>query len=136
MVRTKHTALYKGTNPKLEKVKTILKYAKALEKLIIMFQSEELLNQNDNDNNIINQLSPIINNTSAKRRGRPRAKALAKEGEPSCPPKKDNNINNKEVKEDKEEDKLIKKFDEKVKIDYTGISELMNENKDCDIELK
>lgn len=125
MVRTKHPATYKGTNPKLEKVKTILKYAKALEKLIIMFQTEELLNQdNNNDNNIINQLSPIINNSSPKRRGRPKKANNV------------NNVNNKEVKEDEEENKLINKFDENVKIDYTGVSELMSENKDCDIELK
>lgn len=125
MVRVKHEPHYKGSNPKLERIKTILKFSKALEKLILTYQNEELLNSNDNIN-INNDNNINVNNT--KRRGRPKI------NKDTLNINKDN-INNKEdnKKENKKEiNELINNFDDKVKIDYTGISTLMNN----DIELK
>ena len=128
MVRVKHTPTYKGSNPKLQKIQAIFKYSKALEKLLYVFQSEEILNsymKDDNDN--VNDNNKTQNNPSikTKRRGRPK--------------KEDKEIKQIEVKnEDKEIKQTEKenKFDDKVNIDYTGISGLFTSNKDCDIELK
>ena len=120
MVRVKHEPHYKGSNPKLERINTILKFSKELEKLIMIYQTEELLNNSNSP--IINQTPPSPN---SKRRGRPK--------------KNKETINNKdtpikeEIKEEnKEIDTIINNFDDTVNIDYTGVSTLMNN----DIELK
>ncbi len=139
MTRIKKEPHYKGSNPKLERIKTILKFSKALEKLILNFQLEEALDNNNSNSPSIS--SSIITSTSSspnpnpnpKRRGRPKKNEV-----------KDNNNNNNdnEVKEEKQEQvsfnlfhklQVINRFDEKAHIDYTGINELMNNNADINM---
>lgn len=118
MVRVKQEPHYKGSNPKLERIKTILKFSKALEKLILNFQLEEALDNNNSNSPSISEGLPslvkaspseafasssIITSTSSspnpKRRGRPKKNEV----------KDNNNNDNKinievnEVKEEKQE---------------------------------
>lgn len=107
----------KLTKPKIEKARSILKYAKVLQSLIILFQTEELLKSNNKvkktykksktSNNMIIEDDDEQNTIS---------------GSFTFGTSNNNNsiseINNKINK--------LNCYDEKAKIDYTGINKLMN----------
>lgn len=125
-MRVKKEPHYKGSNPKIERIKRILKYSKALEKLILSYEND--LIDYDDAQNIEKVLITNDNNKpnddalcdKPKRRGRPRAKNIQ---------------STKDINKDKEINNIINNFDEKVKIDYTGINELMN-NKENNNEIE
>lgn len=116
----KEELITKSSNPKLERIKKILKYSKALEKMILSYENELLINKINKD-----KITKDKINTN-KRRGRPKKD-------------KDNNKEDKVKIERQKKDKNNNKenyYDDNVKIDYTGnininslclgVSELMN----------
>lgn len=135
MARIKHTPT-KYSSSSLD-YKTIIKYARLLQTLIISLEVDTIDDKQSLDNNDIKTkiINPQITNNSSlnkpsiKRRGRPRTK------------NKDND-DDKQIIIKKEDEPPINHYDDNVKVDYSGIlnyinylgiTELMNNG---DIELK
>ena len=135
MARIKHTPT-KFSSSSLD-YKTIIKYARLLQTLIISLEVDTIDdNNNDKKETKPKIINPQITNNSSlnkpsiKRRGRPKK---IKDDDKQTEIKKDENTNIIIKKEEPPINPPINNYDDTVKVDYTGITELMN---DGDIELK